>query len=409
MKFLKQASWFTVGNIITLFFQWLIIMVIPKITDFSEAGVFAVAISVSSIMNQISTFTLYQYQVSDRYSRFSENTYGMTRLITIAISFLCIIPVVLIFGYGVQQILIIIAYTLYRNIINYAYLHLSQMQIIDRLDYVGKAMIIEGLVSFSVFIGTYVWLNDLLIASTLMAVLGGGTFLLLMSIGYKASMGRSHSIHIEYNKDITLLLAIGFPLLISTLSPTVITALPKLLLENYWGTEVVGFFSTLTAPTIVVPTVITSMFIPLIVYFTDVCRKGDMSLLRRRYTMVVALILAGAVMGYVVCELFAPFLFGLIYGGEIVQYTYHFSILTVGIFIYSIGMCGITTLITKDQGISAGVGSLLSLPVSIVIFLILIPEYGMDGATWGLLASYSAFAIIVSLFVYLKPLKTIIS
>ena len=99
MAILKQMSWYTLGNIVTLFCQWVIIMLIPKITDFSEAGIFAVAISVASIVNQIATFSLNTYQIADGYEKFTKNSYAVARLTTITISFLCMIPIILMFDY----------------------------------------------------------------------------------------------------------------------------------------------------------------------------------------------------------------------------------------------------------------------------------------------------------------------
>ena len=59
-------AWYTVGQIMTLFFQWLILMAIPIICDFSDAGIFSVAISMSSIFYTIaSCYHLYTFQYSD--------------------------------------------------------------------------------------------------------------------------------------------------------------------------------------------------------------------------------------------------------------------------------------------------------------------------------------------------------
>ena len=69
----NQILYNTIGSSVTLFFQWLIIMLIPRMTDFSDAGVFAVAISICSILNYVATLFMNQYQVSDQYEKFSEN------------------------------------------------------------------------------------------------------------------------------------------------------------------------------------------------------------------------------------------------------------------------------------------------------------------------------------------------
>ncbi len=405
MGYTKQISYYTIGNIATLFAQWLIIMILPKITNFAEAGVFAVAISVSSIMNQVATFTLNQYQVADAYRRFSESDYALTRLATIGLSFACIVPVVLLFGYTLEQTSIIVAYTVYRNLINYAYLHMSGMQILGRLDYAGKCMIVEGMMSFVTFVATYALTGNLFLATILMAIIGGGLFLAIMSRGFISISGHRFDVNLREWGKVSALLAIGSSLLLSMVSPIIITALPKLILESYWGEEIVGYFSTLTAPTIIIPTIASSIFAPFIVYFSDLSRAGDMRRLRIQYGKILAILGIIAVVFYVLSVLFAGPVFETIYGSEIVPYVDCFNVLVVGIILYSMGMCGITVLITKNQGRAAGAASLLALAVSSAIFLLWIPSAGMDGATYGLLAAYGIFGLFISLCVVLLPLN----
>ena len=401
----RQVSYNTIGNIVTLFAQWLIIMIIPKITDFSEAGVFAVAVSVASIINQISTFTLNQYQVADGYDRFSENDYSLTRLITIAISLFCIIPITFIFGYGWTQFLVIFAYSVYRSLINYAMLQQSALQLLNHLDYAGKSMVIEGILSFTVFITIYMVSSNLFLATLSMAAVGGGIYLLLLLKGYEEYMGQKYKVSFKFSGNEKSLLIIGLPMMVSTLAPIIITALSKLILENEWGTEVVGIFSTLTSPTIIVPTLATAVFIPFIGKFSKICKAGNLRELRIVYSKFVVVLSGLCVVCYGISILFAEPVFVMIYGEDIGAYVKYFHLLVVGIFFYSVGICGITVLITKNQGHIAGVASVITMLFSVILFVSWIPSGGMDGATWGLMWAYGAFGALVSLCVYLIPLK----
>lgn len=407
MGLAKQISWYTLGNVVTLFAQWLIIMLIPKITDFTEAGLFAIGVSVASIMNQVATFTLNQYQVADGHRRYNRNDFALARLVTIAVSFVLILPVSVIFGYGLLEIAVITAYTLYRNLINYAYLHISELQLIGHLDYVGILMILEGMISFTAFMAAYILAEDLLLAMVIMAVIGGGFFLMSIAAGYAKYSGERYGLDIKSRDKVAELLKIGLPLLASTLAPIIITALPKLILENQWGKEAVGYFSTLTAPTILIPTLALAVFTPLIGHFSKICASGDRRKLNIQYTKILLALAAMAGLCYVISILFAEPVFKLLYGEEIVPYVYCFHVLLVGIFLYSAGICGITVLITKNQGRFAGISSIVALILSAVIFALWIPSGGMDAATWGLFISYGIFGLLISLCVYVVPLTRV--
>ena len=400
----KQITYNTAGNVVTLFCQWMIIMIIPRMTDFAAAGVFAVALSICSIFNVFATFRLDQQQLSDQYMKFAENDYRAARNVTVALSFGLCLVVLLFFNYTLEQNLVIILYMVYRNLLHYAYIYAATLQIRDRWDYVGKCMMLEGVVSFTSFASSYYITGDLVLSTGIMAVLGGGVFLLSVAHGYMRTVGRKYPRYKAERSAVSSLMKIGTPLMLALVAPIIITALPRIILQATDGDEITGIFGTLAAPTIIVPTLIAGVFAPFIIYFSNVSRRGDMPLLRKQYSKTVLLTLALGGMGYILSCVAAGFLFERVYGDEIVPYVGYFCILMVGITFYSIGMWGITVLITKEQGKAAAVTSGISLAIAAAIFAYAIPEYGIAGATYGLMAAYGIFGLLVSLCVILLPL-----
>lgn len=61
MNYKQQAIINTVGNIATLFCQWLIILLLPRIGVFAETGILSLAISVASIFNIVASFNMRSY------------------------------------------------------------------------------------------------------------------------------------------------------------------------------------------------------------------------------------------------------------------------------------------------------------------------------------------------------------
>ena len=235
----KHITYNTAGSVVTLFCQWLIMMIIPKITDFSEAGVFAVALSICSILNIFATFSLNQYQISDQHEKYTENDYRAARTVTIILSFGLCLFVIMFFNYTLEQNLVIISYMVYRNLLHYAYLYAATLQIHDRLYHVGRCMILEGVVSFYSFTISYYFTNDLVLSVAAMAVLGGGVFLASVAHGYKKFFGRRYPRHKADRSTLFSLVYTGLPLLLSVVAPIVITAVPKIMLQAVDGDEIV--------------------------------------------------------------------------------------------------------------------------------------------------------------------------
>ena len=399
-----QAVYNTIGTTVTLFSQWLIMMLIPSINNFSEAGIFAISISVCSILNHVATFSLKEYQISDQNSKFSDSEYAYTRLITIAISFVGILPISILFGYDLEEVSAIIAYMIYRNLLHFAYVYSASLQVAGRLDYVGKCMTAEGIVSFITFIFTYVGTDNLVLSIFVMAVFGGGLFCLTQSLGYKNIVKKQIQITCIDKKKIKRLLKIGFPLFLAIISPTITTALPKLFLQAIENNEIAGIFSTLSTPTIIIPTLVISVFSPLIVYFSDMIKRGDVAKFKRKYLQINLAIILFGVLCVGLSILVQGWVFNLLYGDEISEYVNLFAILVLGITFYSVGTCGSVVLIIKNQGRISAIASLISLIVGLVLCIMLIPGGSIEGATCALVCAYATYGGLVAIFSYFYPI-----
>ena len=392
----------TAGIIVTNACQWLIIMVLPKISNYSEVGLFAAAMSICSMLNILATFSLTQYQISDQYRRFSENDYLVVRLVTISISFAFLIPTILVMGYSTEQILVVVLYLGYRNLIHIAYFYTATLQFVNRLDYVGLCTIVEGVVSFVLFITIYIFTGDIVL-STFAMVFSSVLFLVLIMKGYRKYVGRTPIIPLKSDR-IRELMLIGIPLMFAALAPMIITALPKLILQYHWGDDILGIFSTLSSPTMVVPIMVTSAFVPFIVMFSDYVQAEDLASLRRQYIKLIAAILLLGIILLAISLIAAGTVFGLIYGDELSDHILNFHILLLSMTFFSIGACGNTVLITKNQGKLSAYATFVVLLVSIVIFFAIIPSQGILGASYSLLAATIIFAAISSFCVYAVPL-----
>jgi len=401
----KEILYNTIGNTVSLFFQWLIIIIIPRIADFSDAGIFAIAISICAITNMVATFSMYNYQITDQYRAYTEGEYGGFRIFTVLLSVLLGAAIVLFSGYTATQSLVIAGYFIYSTVMRYTLLQVATMQIMGRLDYYGKCMILEGITSFSSFTIPYYLTGDLVLSVFCMAIFGGGVYGFAILRGYKLITGHRYPITFLSKEKLIQLTIISFPLLLSAVCPIAITAFPKIILQHFSTDELVGIFSTLTAPTIIIPTLISGVFSPTILDYVELSRNGDNKGLSRKYFRMIGMISAFVLLCLFAGILFGRFAFELLYGSEISDYVYLFNIMIIGIGFYTIGFCGNIVLVTKNQRRESAVASVIATVISAAVLLVTIPSEGIWGATIGLLISYTIFAILVSGVVLLKPIK----
>jgi len=111
----SNIAWNTVGNIFYLGCQWLLSVVVVRVTgSYADAGTLALAISISSIFTILALFSVRNYQVSDITGQYSQSDYVSHRIITCSAAMLLCIVFTMIIGYSLGTTLSIIAYLLMR-------------------------------------------------------------------------------------------------------------------------------------------------------------------------------------------------------------------------------------------------------------------------------------------------------
>ena len=94
----------------------------------------------------------------------------------------------------------------------------------------------------------------------------------------------------------------------------------------------------MSAPTIIIPTLVMGIFAPFIVYLSNISKRNDLSLLRVQYLKTVGLIIILGVLCYALSRVAGGYVFEMVYGADIVPYVGYFNILIIGMTFYSIGM-----------------------------------------------------------------------
>ena len=92
----KNMAWNTVGSFTNLVAQWLITVIVVRISSgFDAAGLYSLAVSVYGIFAPIAQYRMYTYQISDTQHENSVGEYFTLRIITNAMA------LVGCFGYAV--------------------------------------------------------------------------------------------------------------------------------------------------------------------------------------------------------------------------------------------------------------------------------------------------------------------
>ena len=293
MNMRKNILWNAVGNLIYMFCQWLITVLVTRLGTFEEAGILSIAMSVSAIFQTLAMFGIRNFQVSDVEERYSDTNYVTFRVLTCTVAPIACAVFSLIAGYRGRAILAILLFMLFRLAENFADVFHGIAQKNGRLDIAGKSFAIKGCGALAAFLGGYLAVGELCAAIGCMAA-----FSILSTLLYDmpaVSRLASYRLLVLRDTRIAQLAAETAPLCVYLLLNVAIMTLPKLILERSCGEELLGAYSSIFAPALLIQAVMGYVYTPFATSFGACRAAGDRRgflLLFAKLTAVIAALTA---------------------------------------------------------------------------------------------------------------------
>lgn len=393
----------TVGMCVYFACQWLISIMVVRLSDFSNAGMYSLALSYTNVFFMLSSYSVKPYQISDLKRKFSNEIYLTTRVITCILSLiLCAISLMLT-NYSFAESKIILIFMVYKLTESYVDVYHSIEQIEWKLEYVSCSYILRGIGNLALFcVGIY-YTQNLFICILFMLLCN--MFIIIFFDHRKVK--QYNGIKLQFDIcQIRSLLHCTTPLLLNALLVTFASAWPRLLLENYHGTESLGIFSSILAPALLIPVAINVCIAPLINLFSRLYQNKKI----KKIITILILSLFGFIIIGVGCialtHIFGEKLLVMFYKEQIKPYSnliYPLMLFsTATAFTYL--LTGMATAIREMRGIiiSGIIGTILALCLGKVI-----ETDGMMGAAFTLVFVQTAQIVVlmITLFIKLKQDK----
>lgn len=401
--FRKNLLLYTIGSLVYYVGQWLTTVLIVRLSGYEMAGLLSLAMSVVAAPAIVSLFNVRSYQVSDISGQYLNRTYLRSRLYTNILSYLSCLVMVFAGGYEGQKAFVILLYMCYKLSEGYADVYYGIEQRYERLDYAGNSMMIRGVGAVVLFVAGYLLSDSLSVCIVLMTV-----FSFLVVFFYdrrKTSCWLQQEWGVEIPKNaVKSLLVTCIPLAVVAFLNNLSINLPKMALERVFGSEVMGLYSSVASPTVVVQLAATTIFAPFVprlaVCFQNGDKTGFWGIVRRfllMFGLLSGVCLAGA-------ALLGEWGLVLLYGEEIAKSAY-LLVPIVGISILiaiNASLFSVCTLLREIRmQYLIGIAGLL---VSILPGEFLVRFYSMPGVVYALLGTLLA-QILIQLLIILRRLN----
>ena len=384
----KQSFYIILGNLVYLAAQWGLTVVVVRFSDdYYMAGLLALATTITSVFFVVAIYGLRSFQVSDITKKYADQSYILSRVLTMGVAFVACAVYVLALGYDAVSFRVVMLYMLYKSFEAASDVFYGIFQNNDRFDRICTSMCVKGILSVLVFAACLALGSSLEIALCAMLAVAALTFFFLdVRWGLQYARPLVHWTREAWGSAIRLLWAAAL-MLVLHLAPPLLMSIPRLYFEHHYTTELLGVYAALATPTAVISTFVTCAMMPYLPLFARYYYAGDKKGLTR---LTVGSMLFTACFG-ALALLAGSWLgeWGLaqLYGDSIRAYAHVFLLVIVVTTLSAATMCLNALFIALRKFTSISIALALSCLLCQLITPYFVNTYGMEGITYALMGA----------------------
>lgn len=395
----ENIIWNTIGSIMYMVTQWLITILVVRIAGVETAGNLTLAISVNNIFYSIAMFGIRNYQVSDVSEKYSNKTYIHSRMVSCLMATILCWGYCMVIGYSSVQKVCTITYCLFKMSEAFYDVYAGIEQREWRMDYIGKSWMYRGIVTFICFLCGLYLTKNLSIAIMGMVI---SSFLIIILYDIPATKKIANINTVSSIDSCMCLMKECFPLLCYLILSTVVTMLPRLIMERKLGSYALGVYGSVSAPTVIVQMGASYIFNPFMTLFAEQYNNGQQKEFWSTFRKCLLGIVGISIISLAGGKLLGVWGLNLLYGKEIAEYVDLLlplicsTVLTAFIWF----LCGLSTVVRDFKGLI--ISNVIALIISFYSSFILIDRFTMQGATMALIVSLLIEALFIILFLKKK-------
>ncbi len=381
----KNMLWNAAGNLAYLFAQWLLTVFVTRLWGFYTAGVFSIALSVSATLSTLALFGIRHYQVSDTKRLYTDTAYVTLRAVTSLLSLLICPLTVLLMGYTGETLGATVLYMLFRLAECYSDVLHGISQSRGKLYLAGMGFAIKSVCLLLGFFTGYLLFRSLLGSLAVMALFSWASTLL-----YDLPMAkRTASFRLLAAPREALALGKNtLSLFVYLFLYSAVSTVGKYLLELAYGEEVLGAYSSIFAPALLISAAATYLYNPFTPTFAALYAQGKkrefLSLCLKITLVLTALVALLLPLGHFL----GAWGLSLLFGDGIQAYAY--MLLPILLTVYGTALFGFLCMLAVTlRAFLPLLGSCaLCLCATALFSLLLLSHIGENGASLGMTLAY---------------------
>lgn len=393
MDYKKQTLLNTAANVVYLFVQWLFTVFATRLVSVEAAGILTFAVSLTNILYTVENYGMRPYQVSDAHGEFSTSQYVRLRYFTTAIGVVSCIIFLLITGYSFEKTAIIFLFFLYRGWEALSDVYYGEMQRKELLHLSAYSMIIKSVVSLILFAALTFVTEGLIVP--LISINAVAAIMLILDIRIFKKLPNDNSERAR--KSIKAPLKVGFFMMLAMMFPILVTSLPRMFLDTYYGEELLGYFGNVSMPATLIVAIVPNILTPIMSLYGNWISEKKYAQFKKMYVLTIVGSIVLSLVFLIGFMLLGKWFMSLVYGDDIIPYVTYMYPLVITTAVYAISMCNTNALIAQRSNMIVWISSALSCVITLVCCFTLVRLEGITGLIATLAISYGA-QVLVQLF-----------
>ncbi len=374
----KNIVWNSIGTFVMFFCQWLMMVLVVRLSGYSDSGILSLSISCGNVFLIIAAFGVKTFQVSDIKDQYSDGEYFGAKLATIALTLVVGCVWTLVSGYeGIEKVSVLL-YMAYIMVYSYSDAVYGALQKKWRLDIAGISMCIRNIAALILFCVVLWVTKDIRIA--LLSMLAA-SLIVLFVYDIPASKKVIPVRPVLNGTRIRKLLWECFPFAIYTFLHTLVLTVPKLAVRGFYDKETLGIYSAVLAPVTVLQVAATFVINPLSTLMAVQIEGGKWKELRRIMARCALMLLGFLAAGILISVFLGKWGLTILYGESIREHSdLLIPMVVVSVMTALTILLGNLAVVIRDR-FGANLSGGLGLAAAFVSAWILIPRMGMQGAS----------------------------
>ena len=396
----KEYFWNTIGSGAASFISLIYLIIVTRINDTDVAGAFTLSFSNACMLYAIALYSGRTYQVTELNKSVTDNDFLFQRLICSFITIIMTMVVAFVYRYSGLKLILLMLLSLSKIIEAISDVYHGYMQKNNRLDIVGKSLLLRTLMSTVLFTLIEILFKNIVLATSIIIITNLIT-LLFIDVKY----GRKYKEKSKVKKSsIRHIFIFGFFTFSITLISNFLYNIPRYGIDRYLNDNLQAIYGIIVMPATIIMVINQFVIQPLITVLKDSYEKKN----KKQFLMYIKKIITITILVGIV-SIIAGYFCGipvleLLYGIKLSKYLISFLIIILGACLYTIATVFSNSLIVIRKTKIQFYIYLSVTFVSYVISDLIIKRYGFTGAVYSYL-----IMMMVLLILYIVSFITIIN